>query len=100
MTYHLSVLAEEDLRDAWGYLADEAGEGRAHQVLADVFDRVLMLTRHPRAGRLRTEIESGIRSFPVGSYVIYYRVESEDVLLIARVLHARRDQAAAWESEE
>ncbi len=100
MTYYLSALAEEDLRVAWGYLADEAGEGRADQMLADVLDRAVMLTRHPRAGRLRADIESGLRSFPVGRYVIYYRVESEEVLLIARVLHARRDQSATWESEK
>jgi toxin ParE1/3/4 len=67
MTYYLSALAEEDLRDAWTYLAGEAGEGRADQLLAEVLDRALMLTRHPRAGRLRADIESGIRSFPVGS---------------------------------
>jgi plasmid stabilization system protein ParE len=36
----------------------------------------------------------GVRSFVVESYVIDYR--SDQNLLIARVLHGRRDQAAAW----
>lgn len=43
-------------------------------------------------GRLRPELGSGVRSFVVENYVIYYR--HEDDVLIARVLHGRRDQAA------
>jgi plasmid stabilization system protein ParE len=45
-------------------------------------------------GRLRPEFDEGVRSFAVESYVIYYR--DERVVLIARVLHGRRDHAAAW----
>ncbi|MEO5820295.1 MAG: type II toxin-antitoxin system RelE/ParE family toxin [Vicinamibacteraceae bacterium] len=97
MTYHLSALAEEDLRDAWRYIADEAGEARADQVLAEIFDGVLMLTRQPRVGRLRAEFGAGIRCLPVRRYLVYYREEDASVL-IARVLHARRDQSAAWQA--
>jgi plasmid stabilization system protein ParE len=45
-------------------------------------------------GRARVEFGAGVRSFVVESYVIYYRGDRE--LLVSRVLHGRRDQAAAW----
>jgi len=43
----------------------------------------------------RPEFGVGVRSFAVENYVIYYRQEGDDVL-IARILHGRRDQIAAW----
>jgi plasmid stabilization system protein ParE len=45
-------------------------------------------------GRTRPEFGEGVRSFVAESYVIYYRHDGD--LVIARVLHGRRDQAAAW----
>jgi plasmid stabilization system protein ParE len=53
-----------------------------------------LLAEQPRMGRLRPEFGEGVRSFAVESYVSYYRHEGD--VLIARVLHGRRDQAAAW----
>ena len=45
-------------------------------------------------GRLRPELGAGVRSFTVEHHVIDYRQDAD--ILIARVLHGRRDQAAAW----
>lgn len=45
-------------------------------------------------GRTRPELGEAVRSVVVESYVIYYRHDQD--VLIARVLHGRRDQAAAW----
>jgi len=52
-----------------------------------------LLAAHPSAGRLRDDIASDVRSFPVKTYIIYYRT-SEDGILVSRVLHGKRDQAA------
>ena len=59
-----------------------------------IVDRFELLAEQPRMGRLRPEFGPGVRSFTVESHVIYYRDEGD--VLIARVLHGRRDQAAAW----
>ncbi len=59
-----------------------------------IVDRFELLAEQPRMGRLRPECGPGVRSFTVESHVIYYRHEGD--VLIARVLHGRRDQAAAW----
>ncbi len=51
---------------------------------------------HPYIGRARDEdFGVGSRSFPVGDYVIVYRVEGEDVLIL-RVAHGRRDIEALF----
>jgi toxin ParE1/3/4 len=49
-----------------------------------------MLGGWPEAGRQREEIASGVRSFPVKSYVIFYRRVAGRVQVL-RVLHGRRD---------
>lgn len=49
-------------------------------------------------GRLRPEFGEGVRSFAVENYVVYYRHEGD--VLVARVLHGRRDQTAAWSERE
>ena len=94
MRYRLSALAEQDLHEIWFYIAEEATPTTADRLIDALFDRFELLGDQPRIGRSRPEFGDGVRSFVVESYVIYYR-HAEGVL-IARVLHGRRDQAAAW----
>jgi toxin ParE1/3/4 len=95
MRYRLSDLAEGDLREAWVYVATEASVGAADRLIDAIFERFELLASQPRMGRSRTEFGEGVRSLAVDSYVIYYRDDAEP--LIARVLHGRRDQRAAWD---
>lgn len=62
----------------------------ADKVLAAIERKCKMLARSPRLGRLREELAPGMRSFPVGSYVVFYRVMPGGVEII-RVLHGARD---------
>lgn len=94
MPYRLSSLAEQDLDEIWLHVAEDASPSTADRLIDDIIDRFNLLAEKPRMGRLRPEFGEGVRSFTVENHVIYYRHESE--VLIARVLHGRRDQAAAW----
>ena len=94
MPYRLSALAEKDLDDIWSDVAKDASLETADRLIDAIFDRFELLVEQPRMGRNRPEFGEGVRSFVVESHVIYYR--HDDDLLIARVLHGRRDQAAAW----
>jgi hypothetical protein len=49
-----------------------------------------LFARTPEAGTRRDEIEPGVRGFPVGKYMIYYRTIGPHVV-IARVIHGMRD---------
>lgn len=95
MRYRLSELAEQDLRETWLHVAADASVERADRLLEAIGHRLELLAEHPRMGRRRPEFGSDLRSFVVENHVIYYRPEKE--LLIARVLHGSRDQAAAWQ---
>ena len=50
-----------------------------------------MLARHPHMGRRRdTDLRPGLRSFPIGPYIIIYRVDGPDVLIL-HVVRGSRD---------
>jgi toxin ParE1/3/4 len=94
MSYRLSALAEQDLEEIWSYVAEDASPATADRLIDAIIDRFELLSEQPRMGRLRPEFGDGVRSFTVENHVIYYRHEGD--VLIARVLHGRCDQAAAW----
>ena len=94
MSYRLSALAEQDLDEIWSYVAEDASPTTADQLIDAIIDRFELLAEHPRMGRARPEFGPGVRSFTAENYIVYYR--HEDDVLIARILHGRRDQAAAW----
>ena len=94
MPYRLSALAERDLEEIWSYFAEDASPTTADRLIDAIIDRFELLAEQPGMGRLRPEFGEGVRSFTVENHVIYYR--HEDDVLVARVLHGRRDQTAAW----
>jgi toxin ParE1/3/4 len=94
MAYRLSALAEHDLEEIWSYVAKDASLATADRLIDAIFDRFELLVEQPRMGRHRPEFVEGVRSFVVERYVIYYRHDAD--VLIARILHGRRDQTAAW----
>jgi toxin ParE1/3/4 len=57
------------------------------------------LGHFPEMGRLRPEIAPNLRSTLVWPYVIFYRVESDNVQII-RILHGRRDLRRIMKKED
>jgi toxin ParE1/3/4 len=58
----------------------------ADRFIDSITDRFFLLARHPNIGRPRDrDLRPSLRSFPVGNYVIIYRLDDEDVLIL-RVL--------------
>lgn len=94
MLYRLSSRAEQDLDEVWLYVAEDASPTTADRLIDDLVNRFDLLAEQPRVGRLRPEFGPGVRSISVENHVVYYRHDGE--VQIARVLHGRRDQAAAW----
>ena len=94
MPFRLSPLAEQDLEEIWSYVAEDASLTIADRLIDAIFRRFELLVEQPRMGRHRPEFGDGVRSVVVESYVVYYRDDTD--VQIARVLHGRRDQTAAW----
>jgi len=59
-------------------------------VVDTITRRFHLLATYPRIGRERSDLRPGLRSFPVDAYVIFYRIEGEDVFIL-HVLDGRRD---------
>jgi toxin ParE1/3/4 len=78
-----------DRAEIWDYIADDS-EGRADTFI-DLLDRKIhTLARRPNIGRAREELAEGLRSFPVGRYIIFYRAVPKGIEIV-RVLHGARD---------
>lgn len=93
--YRLSRIAESDLDRAWLQVAENAGPDAADHLMDEIEQCFRLLTRYPKAGRLRTEIGTGVRSFPIQNYVIYYSEQPRQIR-IARILHGSRDQLSSF----
>lgn len=87
--YRLSQQAEKDLEDIWIYLAQQDEIGADRQMVR-LLDRFPMLAQFPNMGRQRNELLTGLRSFPVKPYIIFYIILPERVEIV-RVLHQSRD---------
>jgi toxin ParE1/3/4 len=92
MRLRVSPQAASDLDDIWYFLATESGSIEiADRFIDTITVRFATLAKHPHIGRRRDhDLRPGIRSFPVGDYMIIYRLDAAD-LLILRVLRGSRD---------
>jgi toxin ParE1/3/4 len=85
----ISPRASEDLIEIWSYIADDS-EANADGFIDKIYDTMELLAGQPGMGRNREELAPGIQSFPVGRYVIFYRVVTGGMEVV-RVLHGARD---------
>ncbi len=81
--------ARSDLAEIWDYIADDSEE-RADAFIDTIDQKLRALAARPGMGRFRDELVDGLRSFPVGRYVIFYRTLPEAIEIV-RVLHGARD---------
>jgi toxin ParE1/3/4 len=89
--------ADSDLDEIWYYIATKSRSVEiADRLIDSVTDRFFLLASHPNVGRARDEdLRPRLRSFPVGEYVIIYRIQDEDVLIL-RVLRGSRNIEALF----
>jgi toxin ParE1/3/4 len=81
--------AENDLDEIWWYIAQDSPD-HADRFLDRLQERLLALADFPKMGRSRDDIQAGLRSQPVGNYLIFY-FPLADGIEIVRVLHGSRD---------
>jgi toxin ParE1/3/4 len=86
--------AKCDLVEIWDHIADDS-EFRADAFIDTIDRKIQALAARPGMGRSRDELAEGLRSFPVGRYVIFYRV-MRDGIEIVRVLHGSRDLSSLF----
>lgn len=84
-----SPRTKRDLLEIWDYIADDS-EARADAFIARIDEKFRLLAERSGLGRSRGELAEGLRSFPLGRYIIFFRPISHGVEIV-RVLHSARD---------
>ena len=81
--------AERDLDEIWWYIAQDNSDA-ADRFLDKIEERCQTLTQFPNMGLNRDELHPGLRSFPVGKYLIFYLI-MEGGIEVVRVLPGMMD---------
>ena len=87
-------LAEADIFEIWDYIADDSMEA-ADRWVDQLDEKFQLIATQPMMGRTREELETGLRSFPFGRYVIFYMLMGSGIDVV-RVLHGARDIDAVF----
>ena len=87
--------ARQELLQIHSYIA-QRNLAAAEALMQDVDRKFENLSRFPFIGRERSNLFPELRSMVVGSYLIFYVVERERIV-IYRVLHGRRDIDAEFQ---
>ena len=98
MAHRRAPQADLDLDGIWLYVAKKSGSfDIADRLIDSIAERFFLLGRHPYVGRTRDEeLRRGLRSFPVGEYVILYRIEDDDAVILG-VVRGSRNIAALFD---
>ncbi len=89
----ISRRAANDLVEIHGYFEREASEEQAAAIVDELLSCANQLA-FPLIGLARNDLRPDWRAFPVGEYMLYYRVIAEGIEL-SRVIHGRRNQLEA-----
>ncbi|MDB5332956.1 MAG: parE1 3 4, toxin ParE1/3/4 [Phycisphaerales bacterium] len=81
--------AVRDGAEIWHYIAYDSPE--AADRLLDLFNqKIKLLSESPGMGAMRDELAPSLRSFPVGSYLIFYRPIPSGIEVV-RIIHGARN---------
>jgi toxin ParE1/3/4 len=81
--------AESDLDEIWWYIAQD-NPNNADDFLDQIQKQCAILVDFPHLGTSRDEIKKGLRSQPIGNYLIFY-FPLENGIELVRVFHGSRD---------
>jgi plasmid stabilization system protein ParE len=88
--FKLSPEAARDVREIWGYIAEDSIEA-ARRVRLQIFGACQRLAVNPRIEHRREDLtDKSVLFWPVGSYVIIYNPARKPVEIV-RVVHGARD---------
>jgi toxin ParE1/3/4 len=88
--YVLSREADNDLEEIFDYTFEEFGFNQAVKYLEEIDNVFAKIVKTPQIGRIRNEVKKDLYSFPIGSHVVFYRIQIDHIRIL-RVLHGAKD---------
>lgn len=95
MRLRISESADRDLEKIYTYWAGRVSNAIANRVIHDIVDRFRLLGEFPVAGKSADHLAAGVRCFPAGKYLIYYRTR-QGFTDILHIFHGAREQRRAF----
>ncbi len=86
----IASAAKIDLKDIYQYGLRQWGQVQSDRYLENIKDQLWSLREQPLIGVDRSELLPDVRSLPIESHTLFYRVTTDRVEII-RVLHGRQD---------
>jgi toxin ParE1/3/4 len=90
MDFKLTPSALYDFRNIGDYTIKNWDKIQCDKYLDKLDNRFYWLAENPKSGSRRDEIKQGYYSYPEGSHIIYYRIQSNFIEIIA-ILHEQMD---------
>jgi toxin ParE1/3/4 len=81
--------ANRDIEDISAYIFG-LNPTAAYRFLDALDETCELLAEHPGLGRVRADLGEGLRSFPVGNYLVFYTAAS-DGIVVFRLIYGGRD---------
>jgi toxin ParE1/3/4 len=97
MRYRVSEDAERDLDEIFLFWATRSTLEAADRVVERITERLWLLGEHPDAGKAAGGIAAGVKCFPAGKYLIYYR-KARHGTDILHIFHGARNQRSAFKT--
>jgi len=93
----LSDQARVNLLEIHAYISRDDHDA-AKRVVRKIWDTIVFLSENPVAGRSREDLSPDLRSYPVGNYLVLFRIDRTEIK-VSRVVHGARDLDALFESD-
>lgn len=90
-------IASSDLENILDYIAEQNGIDVAEKFLKRINQKCQNLVNFPELGKRRDELFPGIRSLPVGKYLIFYRLLDTE-LEVVRIVSGYQDVEALFKN--
>jgi plasmid stabilization system protein ParE len=89
MGHRRTPQSDSGLDNNWYYVATGSGNVEiADRFIDSITARFSLLASHPNMGRKRDhDLRPGIRSFTLGEYVIIYRIQDDDIVILRGARH-------------
>ena len=87
----LSERARQDLLEIGDYSARKWSEQQAERYVRMIIGECRDLANRPLVGRSYDQWRPGLRGYPCGKHVIFYRELSQTKVRIVRILHEKMD---------